>query len=405
MAKVSCVQNCGPSLCSVCGPNVNTEDLLFSAREANLVYMDKVYSYNQATACPILASVTTDETWTTELTLESIRSNCGCNDGCGCSEGCGCGNSGCGSGCNCGSQRANIICCNCSTANGCTLTSDATFTITRSYVLVQSLNLNTGVLAAGNVTVDGTAVDSLTQTGNRYTATTENLVGTTSRERCKDLGLPSKHFFLISAPGPWQLVATIVLEGTVNTDGRTCCFQAKFTTPTTPLAVTGASTLAIPKLALPCTVNGVSPTINFSFSGMVHVLNPSITATCTGGTCTLELTASLAVQPQVNAEVVRRTLFCLDACEGMLPCDGTEAAYELDNDDDCTWPPAPACKCGTAPTPANNADICERQPVCNFDDDCDCGCNNCGSGSRTSGSGTSTLPSGFQWTGCNGCSW
>ena len=204
MAKVSCVQNCGPSLCSVCGPNVNTEDLLFSAREANLVYMDKVYSYNQATACPILASVTTDETWTTELTLESIRSNCGCNDGCGCSEGCGCGNSGCGSGCNCGSQRANIICCNCSTANGCTLTSDATFTITRSYVLVQSLNLNTGVLAAGNVTVDGTAVDSLTQTGNRYTATTENLVGTTSRERCKDLGLPSKHFFLISAPGPWH---------------------------------------------------------------------------------------------------------------------------------------------------------------------------------------------------------
>ena len=50
MAKVSCVRSGGPKLCSVCGPNVNTEDVLFSAREANLVYMDKVYSYNKAEA-------------------------------------------------------------------------------------------------------------------------------------------------------------------------------------------------------------------------------------------------------------------------------------------------------------------------------------------------------------------
>ena len=69
MAKVSCVRGGGPKLCSVCGPNVNTEDVLFSAREANLVYMDKVYSYNKATACPILHAISAETDWTTELVL------------------------------------------------------------------------------------------------------------------------------------------------------------------------------------------------------------------------------------------------------------------------------------------------------------------------------------------------
>lgn len=402
MAKASCIQTRGPSLCSVCGPNVNTKDLNFSAREANLVYMDKVYSYNQATACPILAALTTDANWTTELVLEGIPGGCGqpCSCGNAPAAGCSCGNPpapayGCG-----GSMPGIVCCCSTGAGNGSgfTLTSDAVFTVTRSYVLVQSLEQNAGALTAANVTVDGVAVDSLTQNGSRYTAETANVVGTTARERCSNLGLPSKHFFLINAPGPWQLAATIVLEGTVNTGGKTCCFQAKFKTPTAALPVVGASTIAIPKLALPCTVNGVSPTIHFSTSGIVHVLNPKITATCTDGNCTIALTGSLAVQPQIHAEVVRRTLFCLDACEGMLPCDGTEAAFELESDEDCEWPPAPACGCGSAPTPANNAALCDRSPVCSFEKE-DCGCGGAPS------NGTPALPDCFQWNGCNGCNW
>ncbi|PWM67977.1 MAG: hypothetical protein DBX38_02675 [Eubacteriales Family XIII. Incertae Sedis bacterium] len=398
MAKVSCVRSGGPKLCSVCGPNVNTEDVLFSAREANLVYMDKVYSYNKATACPILHAIAPDTDWTTELVLESVKDDCDCD--CGCGNGCS-GNSGCGCGCGGRSSRRGCCCCNCD--SGCTLTSEAVFNITRSYVLVQSLALEDDTLTEDNVTVDGVAVDTLTKVGNKYTATTDNLVNETGRERCRELGLPSKHFFLITGAGPWQLTAVIVLEGTVNTAGRTCCFQAKFRT-TTPITVDDTSTLAIPKLALPCSVNGVSPTINFSFGGIVYVLNPTITATCTDDNCTLALSGSLAVQPQVNAEVVRRTLFCVDACEGMLPCDGTEAAYELDTDDDCTWPPAPACRCGTAPTPSNDPDICDTSIVCDFDNDnrpC-----NCVGGEqderprppRPGGNG------GVQWNGCNGCS-
>lgn len=404
MAKVSCVRGGGPKLCSVCGPNVNTEDVLFSAREANLVYMDKVYSYNKATACPILHAIAEGTEWTTELVLESIKDDCDC----GCDNGCGCGcNQGCGGNCGCGcggGRPPRRGCCSCCCGDsGCTLTSDAVFNITRSYVLVQSLGLGDEVLTAADVTVDGVAVDSLTKVGNKYTATTDNLVNETARERCKDLGLPSKHFFLINNAGPWQLTATIVLEGTVNTAGKTCCFQAKFKTAS-PITVNDTSTLAIPKLALPCSINGVSPTINFSFGGIVYVLNPNITASCTDDNCTLTLEGSLAVQPQVNAEVVRRTLFCVDACEGMLPCDGTEAAYELDADDDCTWPPAPACRCGTAPTPSNDPDICDTSIVCNFDDDDKpCNCTGSENDERPGRPPRPGRPGGAQHGSCSGC--
>ena len=389
MSNNNTTRGCGPKLCSVCGPNINTEDVNFSRRESNLVYLDKVYSYNDATACPILFSLPATTNWTTELSLENIEDNCGCNNGCGCGNGCGF--TATSNGCGC------VFNCNC--GNGCTLTSDAVFTVNRSYVLVGNLGLSNGTLAAGDVTVDGVAVDTLTQAGNRYTATTDNLVSETNKARCRDLGLPTKSFFLITGAGPWQLTATIVLEGTVNTNGKTCCFQARFTTPNL-LNIPGTSTFAIPKLALPCSVNGVSPTINFSFGGTVHVLNPEITATCNGnnGTnCTLTLTGSLAVQPQVNVEVVRRTLFCIDACEGMLPCDGTVAAFEADSleDEDCTWPPEPACRCGRAHSPENDADICDTAVLCDFEGERTCNCNNEERAENNS----------YQWNGCNGCNW
>lgn len=370
---------CGTSLCSVCGTNINTEDVDFSRTEANLVYMDKVYSYNKATACPILQSFTVTDAWSTELILkENENSDCDC-DRCNC-------------GCNCGCNRN----CGCE----CTLTAEAVFTVTRSFVLVSSLTLPNGALVANDVTVDGIAVDSLTQRGNRYIATTDNLITQVNRKRCQELGLPSKNFLLITGAGPWIFRGTIVLEGTVNTGGKTCCFQARFTTPDAGFTIGGESTFAVPKLSLPCSINGVSPTIEFSFTGLIYVLNPQLTVRQNNGNLILNLTGSLAVQPQLNVEVVRRTLFCIQACEGILPCDGTETAFELDSDDDdCTWPPSPACRCGTKASPLNDADICDRSVSCSFEDDSR-SCNCTGGETREERENN-----GFQWNGCNGCSW
>lgn len=375
-----------PSFCSVCGPNINTDDVPFGQTEANLVYMDKVYSYNKTTACPILEIIPAGTEWVTEIILKAGESGgeCSCES---CRGGCnGCNNHNCVCCCNCGGSSSDI-----------TLTPDAVFTVARSYVLVNSVELADGTLTAADVTVDGIAVDTLDQAGNRYVATTGNLITQTNRERCQELGLPSKNFFLITGAGPWTFRGTVVLEGTVNTGGRTVCFQTRFTTPDVGIAVTGESTFAVRKLALPCSVNGVSPTIGFGFTGQAYVLNPTITAVAgEGGTVTLTLAGSLALQPQLNIEVVRRTLFCLNACEAMLPCDGTEAAYAFEaTEEDCEWPPAPACRCGTAVTPANNPDLCDTSLQCNFD-------NNCGCNPEET---RPHAPDAYQWMGCSGCSW
>ena len=124
------------------------------------------------------------------------------------------------------------------------------------------------------------------------------------------------------------------------------------------------------------------------------MLNPGIDVSQSGNRIVLGLRGMIALQPEINVEVIRKTLFCIDASEGMIPCDGSEAAYELDNEDDCTWPPEPPCRCGKGPTPSNDPELCDKeQPQCSFDDT--------GSSGMDHGCGGSAC----QWNGCNGCSW
>jgi hypothetical protein len=50
-------------------------------------------------------------------------------------------------------------------------------------------------------------------------------------------------------------------------------------------------------------------------------------------------------------ESVRRTLFCVDACEGLLPCQGSIAAAEaIEDEEDCKigGVDRPDCRCGNA---------------------------------------------------------
>lgn len=364
----------GPSLCSVCGPNINTEDITFTRREANLVYLDKVYSYNKASSCPILHPLQDSRCgeFTTTLKLEPIEDDCDCG----------------------GKSHSCCCCCN-QAANACDLGPDAVFTVTRSFVLVKSLELRPRTLDESDVTIDGVEVDDLMEIGKQFIVSADTAILETSKTRCQDLGLPTKSFFLIRGAGPWIFRGTIVVEGTVNSGGRTCCFQAKFETPDRGLLIEGASSFAVPKLAIPCIAGGIAPVIRFNFTGKVFILNPEIIMDIreNGRICTVG--GSLAVEPEVNIEVSRRTLFCIDACEGLLPCEGTEAAFELDDEEDCTWPPAPACICGTVSSPENDPDICDTAEICDFEDD-----KKCHRGKREISN------SGMQWSGCNGCnSW
>ena len=37
----------------LCGTSIDTENVIFGDREPNLVYMDKVFSFNSDTSCPV----------------------------------------------------------------------------------------------------------------------------------------------------------------------------------------------------------------------------------------------------------------------------------------------------------------------------------------------------------------
>lgn len=419
MRRLSCLPGRGTNLCQVCGPNIDTENVNFSRRESNLVYIDKVYSYNQETASPLIG--TFDSTAPVEITMNAgerpKRHDC-----CDHRPGCGCG-------CDCRDDRCTFE----------SLGPDSVFNIERSFVLVESFALaNPASLTANKVTIDGFEVDSVSFTNGQFVAALNSIIPEISKTRCQELGLPSKGFLLVSNVGPWEFTGTFVLEGTVVTGGRTCCFRARAPVSTTipmRIPVPGTSTFAIPRLSLPCTVNGIAPTLNIQFSGAVSMLNPTLTVSCSASRCVVNLSTSFAAEPRIHTEVVRRTLFCLEACEALLPCDGTEEQFETQNpDEDCTWPPPPACRCGSLPSPEKDEDICERTVVCNFDEDrrCECepsrpghgfpgGCS-CGSHERderesSSGCSCSSCRRGssseserrnnevsFQWSGCNGCS-
>jgi len=308
-----------PCLGSRCGTNIDPDSLTFSEAKSNLVYLDKVYSYNKAESCPLLlALTTTPETYAATLKATDPCCGCGCGDSCG-------------------------------------IDITSSFEVTNAYVIPEQFLLN-GTLAPAQITVNGIAVDSVSTENGQYIASTAGLTGRIQRDICAENGLPTKTFFLASAVGPWATRLRIVLEGTVTTGGKSCCFHAEFTNSGdtfVALPDTSVSNFAIPKLSLPCAVNGVAPTIRFQFGASAQILNPTLTvasdpAAGTSVASNLILNGTLVISPTMSIEVVRKSLFCVTACEAVLPCDGTEEALAADqaDDDDGTDPFAPDCSCG-----------------------------------------------------------
>ncbi|MBN7774255.1 hypothetical protein [Clostridium aminobutyricum] len=394
MSKHSCLPRSNV-LSRVCGTSIDVDAVDFAPSARHLVYMDKVYSRAEATACPLVFALNTSPfsfqtqlltsplnmanenlceeifgpTGGVKLPFSNCKKHCGgavesANTGCN-------GNiDPCRPSCNPCGAVAGII------GNPCEIDENAVFNIVNSYVLIN--NFNTRPLCSLNrtqVTLDGMPVDSLDCQGGNYTATIGNIVPEITKEVCVDRGLPTRAFFLITNAGPWAFDAKFVLEGTVNTNGRLCCFRAIFETnapidihpqpgaagcgcacdcvaPDTsdlcppPVWNSGTVNFAVPDISIPCTTSGISPTINFSFSGKMSLLNPSITVQENFGRLNLVLNTRVVAEPSIFLEVVKKTLFCTTACEGLLPCDGTEAAWIASNQDDDVDSEF-ECSCGT----------------------------------------------------------
>ncbi len=300
----------------ICGTNIDTEDVKFTKQQPNLTFIDKVFSYNRDTASPILFNLDTgapnQDNFVTELFLDG-----GC-------------------------------------FFPCVLTPNAVFEIENSFVAVEYFNTRPpGNITAPQVTLNGFPVDSVLFNNGQYTAITENVLARVQRDRCLDKGLPTKVYFLIADAGPWDIRATYVLEGRVSTNGRVCRFRVQISNapeaPNSMLPAGSLSSFAIPDLSLPCSINGISPEILFQFSARVNLVNPQLTVDCDPlGACTVLLDTGVAVEPVVHVQTVRRTLFCINACEGLQPCDGSVLAAELeDRNEDCEigGVDRPDCRC------------------------------------------------------------
>ncbi len=319
-----------------CGTNIDTEGIEFTNQQPNLTYIDKVFSFNKDTASPILFNLNTGGSNCNHFTTEFFL------DGC--------------------------------SIFPCTLASNAVFEIDNSFVVVEYFNTRPpGNINAPQVTLDGFPVDSVNYSNGQYTANAANILPKIQKDRCLDRGLPTKAFFLIDHAGPWDFRATYVLEGTVNTNGRNCRFRVEIANapdaPNTMLPHCSLSSFAVRDLSIPCSINGIAPDILFQFSAKVNLVNPKLMVHCgfppppphvvdsadikengcrpccpcpppwppcppcpDTGSCSVFLESTVAVDPVVNVQTIRRTLFCINACEGLQPCQGSVLAAEIEED-------------------------------------------------------------------------
>ena len=69
---------------------------------------------------------------------------------------------------------------------------------------------------------------------------------------------------------------------------------------------------------IPCQISNMAPSLQFDFGACASILNPTLTAAEDGA---ITLSGSLVVTPQVRMQVLRPSLFNLNAREVCLPCD------------------------------------------------------------------------------------
>lgn len=273
----------------------------------NRVFLNKIFFEGREASCPLIYNLLTDEANFTQTLSLGERNCCGCGINC-----------------------------------------DSHFTVTNTCVTVNSLALSdSSAFTAANVTVDGFNITNLTYEDGLYVADLSGIMSDITkcpcapvdRHLCGGCGVADNcpgvcenngNFFLAETSGTWEAMVTIALEGYVTTNGRTCDFKLTFKSrPNTFVAVPGNNNFAVNCVEIPCRTQGISPNLMFSFEGCGVLLNPEITLTEstseTDAACedsiNLTLTASLVLTPNVFLQVIRPSLFALNATEICVPCD------------------------------------------------------------------------------------
>ncbi len=331
--------------------------------DENLVYLTKIFYNNQETASPILATITANQNnFSQELSIgDNVCENaehdrcrqCDCNCGCDC-------NCNCGNGCGCGNTRQSQNCgCCCNVG----LSQNSTFNITNAFVIVHSFDIAPAAsLPASRVTVDGMAITDIARSGNQYLGDLSGIMSEITKCPCKS---PCENpcpgnFVLISPDGPWQLDATIVLEGTVFDNGTACQFRVCFrTTEGSPFTIAGGAAFAFCGVEIPCQVAGVAPSLLFDFDACAAILNPNLSVTCSNNNCMLTLTGSLVVTPKVNLQVTRPSLFRLNAREVEIPCDDVGQCNPCNPDHADCFEDRDNCCCGEVRSSVSQGITCQ----------------------------------------------
>ncbi len=344
----------------------------------SMVYLNKIFTDIATRSCPLLTEFTANaETFTQQLSFyELAEQGCGCNDG----DNNGCNNHGCGGQCGCG--------CGCGVS--LEFNDDLTFVVEHTQVFISAFSLvEPEGLTVADVTVNGVPVDTLDYFNDRFMASANALMAQISDCKCMEKGMSTKGFLLIQNAGGWLARLTVVVQGIAFGCGGGKRFRLVMTSrENVPVSIPGTNTFAASSICLPCTVGGISPIINFSFSASASLLNPVITPDAGTDTCNVTLTGSLVTEPIANIQVTRQTLFTTTAAIVEQTCDGVPEPCEPASVNNCccdhdrdTWD---RCDDGNACDTCGSCQTCEPcEPV------------------------KPTQPRrpqiSCQWNGCNGC--
>lgn len=390
-------KRCKPDSERICGTSIELGDITFSGESPNLVYLDKVFSFNNATSCPLLSCVNTHKKDFTVM-FETENRICGCE---------------------------------CDT---CEINENSEFIIEKATATLDFIGtMPPGNISPSQVTIDGEPVDSVTFENNRFKVGAADIFASGQKQQCLELGLPTRCFFLVREVGPWQFRATYVLEGLVNSNGKTCRFRAVFSNEDGSFSViqNNCANFAIPDMACPCTVNGVTPDLTFQFGGTIKMVNPKLRVQCSRKhqqhhpnaegfdeacmtchpiscqpmPCRLTLCSNLIITPSIQVEVVRKTLFSICAKEALIPCDQEVAGIEEDMEEhDCHRPCRPS-ECINVCCNEIQDDICGNNRSRLFDT-FRCNNNNNSNNNNSNNHRNCRSPrTAFQFHGSNGCSW
>jgi len=216
------------------------------------------------------------------------------------------------------------------------LSSDAVFEIRKSYVQLDCFSVNetaapgtpSAVITPENVTVNGVAAESVTQSNGVYTA---DISAVPPDVTCQAQGLPSRTFILLQDIGSLQMRLRLGFEGVVRSCGTLYRFKAYLANRESillPPALTAS--FAVAEANVPCTENGYAPVLTFRFGASAEIINPVLSVTVTDETdpcngITVNLTATLGITPFVSAEVARNTLMLITGAEY---CDGCSCGMD-----------------------------------------------------------------------------